>query len=169
MTETTRLADAVAPEAAPVGEHELVLTRTFEAPRTALWRCWTEPELLKQWFCPRPWFVSEARIDLRPGGEFFSVMNGPQGERFENTGVFLEVVEGRHLVFTDALRPGWRPAGRPFMVAEVVLEDDGPDRTRYLARAMHWTAEARAEHEAMGFHEGWGKAADQLEELARTL
>jgi uncharacterized protein YndB with AHSA1/START domain len=42
-------------------------------------------------------------------------------------------------------------------------------KTRYTARARHWTAEAKTEHEAMGFHEGWGKAADQLEALAKTL
>jgi uncharacterized protein YndB with AHSA1/START domain len=34
---------------------------------------------------------------------------------------------------------------------------------------MHWNAETRKEHEEMGFHEGWGKAADQLEALARSL
>ena len=58
----------------------LVLTRVLDAPRDKLWRCWVEPELLKQWFCPKPWYVSEARIDLRPGGEFFTLMNGPDGE-----------------------------------------------------------------------------------------
>ena len=84
-------------------------------------------------------------------------------------GVFLEVVEGKRLVFTDAFRPGWRPAGRAFMAAEVLFEDASGGKTAYTARAMHWSAEARLEHEKMGFHEGWGKAADQLEALAKTL
>ncbi|MDQ2102125.1 SRPBCC family protein [Azospirillum isscasi] len=150
-------------------ERDLVLTRSLDAPRPALWRCWTEPELLKQWFCPKPWFVSEARIDLRAGGEFFTLMNGPNGESFGEPGVFLDVEEGRRLVFTDAFRPGWRPSGRAFMTAEVLFEDAGAGKTRYTARAMHWSAEARDEHEKMGFHEGWGKATDQLEALARTL
>ena len=35
--------------------HELTLTRLIAAPRAAVWRCWTEPELIKQWFTPRPW------------------------------------------------------------------------------------------------------------------
>ncbi|MEW5962333.1 MAG: SRPBCC family protein [Pseudomonadota bacterium] len=149
--------------------HELVLARTLDAPRDKLWRCWTEPELLKRWFCPAPWHVSEARIDLRPGGEFYTLMNGPDGERMGEPGVFLEVVEPRRLVFTDAFAPGWRPSGRPFMVAEVLLEDTGDGRTRYTARVMHWTAAARKEHEEMGFHDGWGRATDQLEALARAL
>lgn len=149
--------------------NHLVLTREIGAARDKVWRCWTEAELLEQWFCPKPWRVSDARLDLRPGGEFFTVMNGPDGERMENIGVFLDVDAGRRLVFTDAFRPGWRPAGQPFMAAEVTFEDAGPGRTRYVARAMHWTAETKANHEAMGFHEGWGKAADQLEELAASL
>lgn len=149
--------------------NELVLERVLDAPRAALWRCWTEPALLEQWFCPKPWHVTDAVIDLRPGGEFSTVMHGPEGEEFPNTGVFLEISEGRKLVTTDAFRPGWRPSGRPFMVAEVSFEDAGEGRTRYVARAMHWTEEARKEHESMGFHEGWGAAADQLEELAKTL
>jgi uncharacterized protein YndB with AHSA1/START domain len=85
--------------------NDLILSRVLDAPRDKLWRCWVEPELLKQWFCPKPWYVSEARIDLRPGGEFFTLMNGPDGERFGEPGVFLEVVEKERLVFTDAFRP----------------------------------------------------------------
>jgi len=149
--------------------HQLVLDRILDAPREKLWRCWTDPALLKQWFCPRPWYVSEARIDLRPGGEFFSVMNGPEGERHDNVGCFLHIEENRRLVTTDAFTADWRPVGQPFMVAEVTFEDTDDGKTRYLARAMHWTEEAKKTHEAMGFHDGWNTAADQLEALARTI
>jgi uncharacterized protein YndB with AHSA1/START domain len=151
------------------GAKDLVLTRVLDAPRDKVWRCWVEPELLKQWFCPKPWYVSQARIDLRPGGEFFTLMNGPNGEQFGEPGVFLEVVANERLVFTDAFGPGWKPSGRPFMAAEVLFEHAGAGHTRYTACAMHWTADARKEHEEMGFHEGWGKATDQLEALAMTL
>lgn len=149
--------------------NDLVLERVLNAPRAAIWRCWTEPALIRTWFCPKPWHVSDARIDLRPGGEFFTVMNGPAGERFENLGVFLDIVPGERLIFTDAFVPGWRPNGKPFMTASIVLSDTDDGRTDYVARAMHWNAETKAQHEAMGFHQGWGTAADQLEALARTL
>lgn len=149
--------------------NDLILDRVLDAPRPALWRCWTEPALLEQWFCPKPWFVTDARIDLRPGGEFSCLMHGPAGERFPNLGVVLEVVPEARIVTTDAFLPGWQPSGRPFMVAQVLFEDMDHGQTRYIATARHWTPEAKAEHEAMGFHEGWSKAADQLEALARTL
>lgn len=157
------------PAEQPEPIRELILDRIIDAPRDAVWRCWTETKLLEKWFCPTPWYVTDAVLNLVPGGEFSSVMHGPEGEKFPNTGVVLEVVKGEKLVFTDAFTPGWRPAGRPFMVSEVLFKDAGNNRTHYIARAMHWTDEALKEHEAMGFHEGWGKAADQLEALAKTL
>ena len=150
-------------------EHVLAIDRVLDAPVAKLWRCWTEPALFRQWFCPRPWYVTDVRLDLRPGGEFFSVFNGPDGESFENVGVFLEVEPLRRLVSTDAFHPGWVPSGRAFMAAETLFEDAGGGRTRYIARAMHWDRATLEEHERMGFHEGWGRCVDQLEALASSL
>lgn len=153
----------------PTESHELVLDRILNAPREKLWRLWTDPALMGEWFCPKPWYVTDAVVDPRPGGEFSFVMHGPDGEEFPNMGVCLEAVEGRKLVFTDAFAPGWLPSGKPFMVAEVSFEDAGEGRTRYVARARHWTDEAKREHEKMGFHDGWNTVADQLEALANRL
>ena len=147
---------------------ELVLTRLIDAPRDKLFRCWTDPELMKQWFVPKPWSIARAEIDLRPGGSSLVVMRSPEGQEFPNRGVYLEVVKNERLVFTDAFTEAWMPSGRAFMVAIVTFEDEG-GKTRYTARARHWTAEARDEHVKMGFHEGWGICADQLAALARTL
>lgn len=155
--------------AAPEPKHVLTLERTIDAPPGELWRCWAEPELLEQWFCPKPWYVSEARIDLTPGGEFFSLMNGPEGERFDNPGVFLAIEPERRLVFTDAFRPGRIPGDKAFMAAHVTFDDAGGGRTRYVARAMQRDEETLKQHEKMGFHDGWCKAADQLEAVAQTI
>lgn len=149
--------------------HELVLERVMDVSRDKLYRCWTETELLKQWFCPKPWIVSYAAFDVRPGGASLVVMKSPDGEEFANPGVFLDVVENERLVMTDAYTSAWVPSQKPFMTAIVTFEDIGGGRTRYVARAVHWSAEDKATHEAMGFHEGWGKAADQLEDVAKAL
>ena len=149
-------------------DRDLVLTRLLQAPRAAVWRCWTEPALLGQWFAPRPWTTPEVSLDLRPGGASRFVMRSPEGQDFPNEGVYLEVVPERRLVFTDGYTAGWRPAEKPFFTAVVELADEAGG-TRYTATARHWTAEARDEHARMGFHEGWGQCADQLEALARTL
>ncbi|MBL8832246.1 MAG: SRPBCC family protein [Rhodospirillales bacterium] len=149
--------------------HDLRIERTLKASRKAIWRCWTETDLLKQWFCPKPWGVEHAEFDLRPGGHSMVVMKGPNGERFENPGCWLEVVPMERLTFTDAFTAGFVPTDKPFMVGYVELADAPGGGTKYVAGARHWTEEARKQHEAMGFHEGWGKATEQLEELALGL
>ncbi|GAB4361642.1 MAG: SRPBCC family protein [Bryobacter sp.] len=146
---------------------DLLLERYVEVPPALVWRAWTQPEHLKKWFCPAPWSVSEAEIDLRPGGIFRTVMQSPEGELFPNVGCYLEVEPERKLVFTDALLPGFRPADKSFMTAIVTLEPQGQG-TLYRAVALHNSAAAREQHEAMGFHHGWGKALDQLVELAQS-
>ena len=149
--------------------HELVLDLILDAPREKLWRCWTEMDLLKQWFVPRPWTIAKVDIDFRPGGSSLVVMRDPEGNEFPNRGVVLEVVPNEKLVFTDAYTSAWVPSAKPFMAAIVTMEDAGEGKTHYVARALHWTAEDREQHEKMGFHEGWGQTARQLEELAKTL
>ena len=148
--------------------HELVLTRLIDAPRAAVWRAWTEPELMQQWFTPRPWTTPVVRADVRPGGSNYIVMRGPDGSEHENRGVYLEVVPHERLVITDAYTRAWEPAAKPFMTL-VLTFDDEHGRTRYTARARHWSAADKQAHEQMGFHEGWAKATDQLEALVRTL
>ena len=150
-------------------DRELVLTRILNAPRTNVFRCWTEPELLKQWFAPRPYTTAVAEMDLRPGGSTLIVMRDPQGNELPNPGVILEVVKNERLVFTDAYTRAWQPSAKPFMTAILSFEDAGPGKTRYTARAVHWSAEDREQHEKMGFHEGWGLCAQQLEEVASKL
>jgi len=150
-------------------DRDLVLERVIDVPREKLYQCWTTPELLVQWFCPKPWYVSDVRQDVRTGGNSYLVMNGPNGERMPQPGVYLEVIPNEKLVFTDAFTETWKPSEKPFMVGIVTFEDLGAGKTRYRAVARHWTAEAKARHEAMGFHQGWGQCADQLADLLKTL
>lgn len=146
----------------------LKIERTIHAPRAVVWRCWTETELLRQWFCPKPWSVPEADFAVRPGGRMNVTMAGPNGERHDMTGSFLEVVPGQRLVFTDSLAEDYMPQANPFMTGFVELSDN-PDGTTSMAwGARHATEEAVKQHLDMGFEAGWDAAAKQLDELART-
>lgn len=149
--------------------HDLSIERILDAPRMAVWRCWTEPELILQWFTPKPWRTVGAVVDVRPGGKSLITMRSPEGEDFPHPGLYLDVVEGERLVFTDAFTSAWRPSGKAFMVGEIALSDAPGGKTRYLATSRHWNAEDRKNHEEMGFYPGWNAAADQLEALAKTL
>ena len=148
--------------------HELVLTRLIKAPRHSLFRAWTEPELLKQWFAPHPCTVPVAETDVRPGGTSLIVMRVPDGKEMPCHGVYLEVVKDERLVFTDAYTKAWYPSAKPFMTVIITFEDEA-DGTRYTARVRHWTAEDKATHEKMGFHQGWALCTDQLAALAAKL
>jgi uncharacterized protein YndB with AHSA1/START domain len=156
-----------------IGPNDLELIRRLKAPRRNVWRCWTEPELLKQWFCPRPWYVSDVVMDLRPGGNFSTTMNGPNGESFPNPGCWLEIVPQERLAFTNVLQPGWRPAlipeGEIRMTAIIQMRDDAGGGTVVTSRALHMNDVDREKHEKMGFYDGWGAASDQLDELAQTV
>jgi uncharacterized protein YndB with AHSA1/START domain len=150
--------------------HELVLTRLLDTPREALYRCWTEPELLKQWFAPAPYTTPVAEVDVRVGGASRIVMQGPDGQDIPCPGAYLEVVPGRKLVFTDAYTGDWTPKtdGKPFMTAIITFDDEN-GKTRYTAKVRHWSAEDKNAHEEMGFHTGWGQCADQLAALAAGI
>jgi uncharacterized protein YndB with AHSA1/START domain len=148
----------------------LSITRHFKAPRAAVWRCWSEGDLLKQWYCPKPWSVSVAEIDVRVGGKSHIVMNGPNGEVNPNHGQYLEVVEGVSQTFTDAFVGDWMPGSSvPFMVGYVILSDTPDGGTHMEWGARHWSTEAFQQHKDMGFESGWNAAADQLDELAQSL
>jgi uncharacterized protein YndB with AHSA1/START domain len=151
-----------------ISERELVLIRIIDAPREKLFRAWTEPELLTQWFAPLPYTTPRAELDVRPGGSCLVVMRSPDGQEFPNPGIYLEVVLNERLVFTDAYVSAWVPSEKPFMTAIVTFEDEN-GRTRYTARVRHWSVADRETHEKMGFHEGWGRATDQLAALAARL
>ena len=148
--------------------HELKLTRLIDAPREKLFRCWTDPTLIPLWFCPPPWSVSHVENDVRAGGSSLVVMKGPNGEKMPNPGVYLEVIPNEKLVFTDAYTKAWEPSAKPFMTGILTFEDED-GQTRYTARLLHWTAEDKAQHEAMGFEQGWGISTDQLEALAKRI
>jgi uncharacterized protein YndB with AHSA1/START domain len=125
----------------PVSDRELVLTRLIDAPRDAVYRAWTEPELLKQWFAPKPFTTPVAELDVRPGGSNLIVMAGPDGVEMPNPGVYLEVVPNEKLVFTNAYARAWEPSEKPFMTVVLTFQDEG-GKTRYTARVLHWRSRA---------------------------
>lgn len=147
---------------------DLMLTRTLNAPRDLLWDCWTRPEHLVHWFVPRPHKVVACELDVRPGGRCNTTFD-VDGNLMVNEGVYLEVIRGEKLVFTDTYTEGWKPAPEPFMTAIVTFADAGDGRTLYTAIARHRSAASARQHEEMGFHDGWGTVATQLEAYAQGL
>jgi uncharacterized protein YndB with AHSA1/START domain len=153
-------------------ETDLVIDRIINVPVEKVWAAWTQPELIKQWFTPKPWKTVEVDNDLRPGGRTNVVMESPEGQRFPNNGSYLEVVPNNRLTFTSVLLEDFRPAPKPEngaqdmpFTASIIIENLGDGKTRYIAWVRHADATGRKAHADMGFHDGWGAALDQLVEL----
>lgn len=160
----------------PDSKLDLSFTRIVDVPRALVWRAWTEPELLKPWFCPLPWKTIDCEIDLRPGGIFRTTMQSPEGQEFPNSGCYLEIVPQTKLVWTNALLPGFRPSlpaatcgsnDANFMFTAMIELADHASGTRYSATVIHADEAGCKKHEAMGFEGGWGTALDQLVALVK--
>lgn len=142
---------------------DIDLVRDVDVPPELVWKAWTTPELVTQWFAPKPYETPHCEIDLCPGGIFRTVMRSPEGEEFDGTGCYLEVLHGERLVWTSALGPGFRPqSGEMPFTAIIELQPTGSGGTRYRAIAMHQNPADRQQHADMGFVDGWGAALDQL-------
>jgi uncharacterized protein YndB with AHSA1/START domain len=157
---------------------DLVLERVVDVPKELVWSAWTTPEHLKKWFTPVPWQTVDCEIDLRPGGIFRTVMRSPEGQEFPNLGCYLEVIEGERLVWTNALVRGFRPTSASavcgtdsdFFAFTAVISLERLERgTKYTALVMHGDEGSCKRHEQMGFHDGWGKALDQLVSVAKRM
>lgn len=147
---------------------DLILTRDMQVSAEILYTCWTTPEHLMQWFVPKPHRVIACTLDVRAGGACNTTFD-VEGNISENKGVYLEVIPNEKLVFTDSYSAGWKPAPDPFMTAIITFDDLGAGRTRYTAMVRHRTAEAAKTHADMGFFDGWGTVATQLDAYAKTL
>ncbi len=160
----------------PDSKLDLVFERIIDVQRDLVWMAWTMPEHLKKWFTPAPWVTLDCEIDLRPGGIFRTVMRSPEGQEFPNLGCYLEIVKNEKLVWTNVLAPGYRPSNTPAAMpcdalsfTAVISLAPHENGTKYTALVIHGDEEARKKHEDMGFHEGWGKALDQLVTLVKKM
>lgn len=149
--------------------YELAIERTFDAPRETVWCAVTDH--LPEWWCPRPWTSEIVALEWRSGGPFSITMHGPDGETHPSDGVLLEVVPGERFVFTNMLDAKWNPqAAQPVgIVGTFEFTDAGDGKTAFRSSSRHWTEADRNAHDEMGFEQGWGICADQLEEVAKKL
>lgn len=148
--------------------NDLTVSRVIKAPRSAVWRAWKDPEHLVKWWAPSPIVTISNQHEFYAGGAFDTTMKMEDGTEHGGEGCFLEVVENERIVFTDALRGGWRPNEEAFFTAVITLEEH-PEGTKYTAVALHKNDEDRQKHAEMGFEQGWGTCIEQLGRLVEQL
>lgn len=143
--------------AAGQAEHELVITRVFDAPRELVFDCWTQPEHLRHWQgAPRGLTVTSYESDIRPGGFFRICMRSPEGVDHWLEGGYREIVKPERLVFTHAWLDAGKKPGKQTVVT-ITLADRGGKTELTLRQTGFASIEARDGHRF-----GWTSALDVL-------
>ena len=153
---------------------EIVITRFFDAPRELVWKAWTEPERLMQWWGPKGYTSPECKVDLRVGGKYLFCMRSTEGRDIWGTGTYLEIVPNEKLVMTDsfadaegnivpAAHYGFEEEFPLEMRVTVTLEDAG-EKTRLVVRHEGLPAGEQSE----GATAGWNESLDKMAEALKT-
>lgn len=134
------------PEAASA--QEITITRVFHAPRDVVWKAWTEPEQLAQWWGPEGWStpLDGVTMDVRPGGSFrVTSVSDADGTEMTTQGVYHEVLEPERLVFEEPAEGSWHEGAS----SVATFRDLGDGRTEMVVRTtIHTTDEMRQLAEA---------------------
>ncbi len=80
-------------------DREIVSTRVFDSPRELVWKAWTDPNHLKEWWGPNGFTNTFHEFDLRPGGAWKFTMHAPNGKDFHNESIFSEILKPERIVF----------------------------------------------------------------------
>jgi uncharacterized protein YndB with AHSA1/START domain len=147
------------------GDREIVMTRVFDAPRELVFDALTKPELLKRWFGPHGWTLTECEVDLRVGGAWRFFSHGPEGSTMGMRGVYREIVRPERVVYTESFDE-WAEQGSA-LITTTLVERDG--RTTLTCVSVAPSREVRDAVIASGMEHGAAETYDRLADTLRTL
>ncbi|HTY81407.1 MAG TPA: SRPBCC domain-containing protein [Dehalococcoidales bacterium] len=150
---------------------EFILQRVFDTPREILWKAWTDPEVVKQWWGPKGYSAPVVKMDVRVGGKYLNAMRGPDGKDVWSAGIYREVVPPERIVVTDSFADekgnivpasfyGLSPDNAMEMVGTFLFEEYEKVRTKLTLRYLGLAAA-----EMDGARQGWNQQFDKLDEL----
>ncbi|HEV3112271.1 MAG TPA: SRPBCC domain-containing protein [Candidatus Binataceae bacterium] len=154
------------PAAEPV-KRMLVITRIFDAPRSVVFKMWTEPRHMARWWGPKGFTNPVCEIDARPGGAIRIVMHSPDGVDHQMTGVFREVVEPQRLVFTTMALDQEGNTLLEGLTTVTFAELGG--KTKLTLETSAAGVAAQAPEMLKGMEEGWRQSLDRLEALVSAI
>ncbi len=125
--------------AALVGDREIVATRIFDAPRELVFKVWTDPHHIRQWWGPEGFTTTTYSMDVKPGGVWRFVMHGPDGRDYQNKITFIEVVKPERLVYKHGGDKDCEPVN--FETTVTLEEQDG--KTKLTMRMRFPSANVR--------------------------
>jgi uncharacterized protein YndB with AHSA1/START domain len=171
MSDNTRLEGRMMTEA----KSDFIITRVFDAPRDLVWRCFAEPERMKEWFGPKGSTIVESTMDFRVGGTYHGALRAGDGPVMWAKFVYRDIVAPERLVwvhsFSDAAggltRHPLNPAWPLQLLTTVTFEDLGGGKTKVTLRwsPLDATEEEQAAFDAArdGARAGWSGSFERLD------
>jgi uncharacterized protein YndB with AHSA1/START domain len=145
-------------------DREVVMARTFEAPRKLVWDAYTKPEHLRQWLLgPEGWTMPVCEVDLRPGGEWHFVWRRSDGDDLEMRGVYREIVPPERLVNTESWGGEWPETENTVQLSE----ENGA--TTVTTTIRYPSKEARDAAMATGMEDGAERSYGLLDAHLKTM
>ena len=145
-------------------KREVTITRIIDAPRTLVYKAWTDPKLMARWFGPRTFTNPVCELDVRPGGALHIVMRAPNGTEHPMIGVFNEVIENERLVFTSTARDAKGGALLESVATVTFADQSGKTKLTVHASAVGFVSIAA--QMLAGMEAGWTQSLEKLTELA---
>jgi uncharacterized protein YndB with AHSA1/START domain len=149
-------------------DKQILIVREFDAPKHLVYEAWTNPDLVRQWWCGERGEMTVAEIDLRVGGKWrYAMIASSTGEEVAFHGEYREIVTNERLVSTEAYEGIPDPDEHAALNTLTLTEVDG--RTRLEVLVEHPTQEGRDMHIQSGMEGGMQEALDRLERVAVSL
>lgn len=137
-------------------EREVSISRTFDAPRSLVFKVWTQPEHFARWLGPKDFTTTFCQMDARLGGTYRACIQSPEGKNHWMQGVYREIVEPERLVFTFAWEDEDGKPKHDTLVTVTFAEHEGKT-TLTFHQAIFKSVEARDSH-----LEGWTQCLERL-------
>jgi len=141
--------------AKPATQHEVVITRTFDAPRALVFKAWSAPEHMVRWLGPRNFTAPLCTLDFRPGGAYRACICSPDGQEYWMRGIYREIMEPERIVFTFSWEEDGE-RGRENLVT-VTFAEQGNETRMTFRQAFFESESERDSH-----NEGWSECFDRL-------
>ena len=151
-------------------DREIVVSRTFDAPRRLVWQAWTKAEHLTQWWGPKGWTLPVCEVDFRPGGTWFYCMQGPDGMLACGKATYSEIEEPRRIIYQDSFvdSDGNALDGMPLSQVTVEFTDQG-SKTFVKSTNVYASKADRDKVIEMGMEPGIDQTLDRLEALLKSM
>jgi uncharacterized protein YndB with AHSA1/START domain len=145
-------------------DHEIVISRVFDAPRALVFKAWTDPRHVMAWWGPHGFENTECALDLRVGGKFHLQMTGPDGKEYPCQGTYSEIVEAERITYIGIAEDGHACGAGipPRALVTVDFEDEEDGKTRLTINTRLPNPAAKTAAAQGGYIVGWTESLDRL-------